>query len=36
MEQGVMLADPSRCDVRGRLACGADVAIDVNCVFEGK
>jgi len=36
MEQGVMLADPSRCDVRGRLSCGADVAIDVNCVFEGE
>jgi len=35
MEQGVMLADPSRCDVRGSLVCGADVAIDVNCVFEG-
>ena len=36
MEQGVTLADPSRCDVRGTLACGADVAIDVNCVFEGE
>src|SRR5258707_7789042 len=36
MEQGVALADPSRCDVRGTLACGRDVAIDVNCVFEGK
>jgi len=36
MEQGVALADPSRCDVRGNLACGRDVAIDVNCVFEGK
>jgi bifunctional UDP-N-acetylglucosamine pyrophosphorylase/glucosamine-1-phosphate N-acetyltransferase len=36
MEQGVALADPSRCDVRGRLACGRDVAIDVNCVFEGE
>jgi bifunctional UDP-N-acetylglucosamine pyrophosphorylase/glucosamine-1-phosphate N-acetyltransferase len=35
MEQGVALADPSRCDVRGNLACGRDVAIDVNCVFEG-
>jgi len=35
MEQGVTLADPSRCDVRGNLACGRDVAIDVNCVFEG-
>src|SRR6266852_4740381 len=36
MEQGVALADPSRCDVRGTLACGRDVAIDVNCVFEGE
>jgi bifunctional UDP-N-acetylglucosamine pyrophosphorylase/glucosamine-1-phosphate N-acetyltransferase len=36
MEQGTMLADPARCDVRGRLTCGRDVAIDVNCVFEGE
>jgi len=36
MEQGVALADPSRCDVRGTLACARDVAIDVNCVFEGE
>jgi bifunctional UDP-N-acetylglucosamine pyrophosphorylase/glucosamine-1-phosphate N-acetyltransferase len=35
MEQGVALADPGRCDVRGTLACGRDVAIDVNCLFEG-
>ena len=35
MEQGVRLADPARLDVRGTLACGADVEIDVNCVFEG-
>ena len=36
MEAGVMLADPARIDVRGQLICGADVAIDVNCVFEGQ
>ncbi|MBI3044136.1 MAG: bifunctional UDP-N-acetylglucosamine diphosphorylase/glucosamine-1-phosphate N-acetyltransferase GlmU [Betaproteobacteria bacterium] len=36
MEAGVTLADPMRLDVRGRLACGADVRIDVNCVFEGE
>jgi bifunctional UDP-N-acetylglucosamine pyrophosphorylase / glucosamine-1-phosphate N-acetyltransferase len=36
LEQGVALADPSRCDVRGSLSCGRDVAIDVNCVFEGE
>jgi len=35
MGRGVTLADPARIDVRGRLACGRDVAIDVNCVFEG-
>ncbi len=35
MEKGVALADPGRFDVRGNLACGRDVAIDVNCVFEG-
>jgi bifunctional UDP-N-acetylglucosamine pyrophosphorylase/glucosamine-1-phosphate N-acetyltransferase len=36
LESGVTLADPSRVDVRGELACGRDVAIDVNCVFEGR
>ena len=35
MEQGVRLADPARFDLRGTLACGQDVEIDVNCVFEG-
>ena len=35
MDAGVTLADPSRLDVRGSLACGSDVRIDVNCVFEG-
>lgn len=36
LESGVALADPARIDVRGELTCGRDVAIDVNCVFEGK
>ena len=36
LEQGVRLADPARLDVRGTLACGRDVFIDVNCVFEGR
>jgi bifunctional UDP-N-acetylglucosamine pyrophosphorylase / glucosamine-1-phosphate N-acetyltransferase len=36
LEGGVTLADPARIDVRGMLECGRDVAIDVNCVFEGK
>jgi bifunctional UDP-N-acetylglucosamine pyrophosphorylase/glucosamine-1-phosphate N-acetyltransferase len=35
MESGVRLADPARFDLRGELRCGADVEIDVNCVFEG-
>ena len=35
LEAGVALADPARLDVRGELACGRDVHIDVNCVFEG-
>ena len=35
MESGVRLADPARFDLRGALRCGADVEIDVNCVFEG-
>ena len=36
MNQGVRLADPARLDIRGTLACGQDVDIDVNCVFEGQ
>jgi bifunctional UDP-N-acetylglucosamine pyrophosphorylase/glucosamine-1-phosphate N-acetyltransferase len=35
MDAGVSLADPARIDVRGTLECGADVFIDVGCVFEG-
>ena len=36
LEQGVGLSDPARIDVRGKLVCGMDVSIDVNCVFEGQ
>jgi bifunctional UDP-N-acetylglucosamine pyrophosphorylase/glucosamine-1-phosphate N-acetyltransferase len=36
MDAGVTLADPARIDVRGELVAGADVAIDVGCVFEGR
>jgi bifunctional UDP-N-acetylglucosamine pyrophosphorylase/glucosamine-1-phosphate N-acetyltransferase len=36
LADGVTLADPARIDVRGELLCGRDVAIDVNCVFEGR
>ena len=35
MDAGVRLADPQRIDIRGELRAGADVSIDVNCVFEG-
>jgi bifunctional UDP-N-acetylglucosamine pyrophosphorylase/glucosamine-1-phosphate N-acetyltransferase len=35
LEAGATLADPARIDVRGELACGRDVFIDVGCVFEG-
>jgi len=36
LEAGVALADLWRVDVRGELACGSEVFIDVNCVFEGR
>jgi bifunctional UDP-N-acetylglucosamine pyrophosphorylase / glucosamine-1-phosphate N-acetyltransferase len=36
LEAGVTLADPARLDVRGRVRCGRDVAIDVNVVLEGE
>lgn len=35
MDAGVRLADPARFDLRGTLACGQDVEIDVGCIFEG-
>jgi bifunctional UDP-N-acetylglucosamine pyrophosphorylase/glucosamine-1-phosphate N-acetyltransferase len=35
MSAGTTLADPARIDIRGTLACGRDVRIDVGCVFEG-
>ena len=35
MTGGVLIADRSRLDVRGRLQCGRDVSIDVNVIFEG-
>jgi bifunctional UDP-N-acetylglucosamine pyrophosphorylase/glucosamine-1-phosphate N-acetyltransferase len=35
LQQGVTLAGPLSIDIRGGLTCGADVSIDVNCVFEG-
>jgi bifunctional UDP-N-acetylglucosamine pyrophosphorylase/glucosamine-1-phosphate N-acetyltransferase len=36
LDAGVRLADPARIDVRGALECGREVAIDVNCLFEGR
>jgi bifunctional UDP-N-acetylglucosamine pyrophosphorylase/glucosamine-1-phosphate N-acetyltransferase len=36
LEAGATLADPARIDVRGRVVCGRDVAIDVNVVLEGE
>jgi bifunctional UDP-N-acetylglucosamine pyrophosphorylase/glucosamine-1-phosphate N-acetyltransferase len=36
LAQGVTLRDPARVDVRGELACGKDVTIDVNAIFEGR
>ncbi len=35
LDQGVQLADPMRIDIRGRLDCGTDVEIDIDCIFEG-
>jgi bifunctional UDP-N-acetylglucosamine pyrophosphorylase/glucosamine-1-phosphate N-acetyltransferase len=35
LDAGVTLADPDRIDIRGALECGADVMIDVGCIFEG-
>ena len=35
LAHGVNLADPARIDVRGKLTCGRDVEIDVDCIFEG-
>ena len=36
LREGVSLIDPARLDVRGHLTVAEDVAIDVNCIFEGK
>lgn len=35
LDAGATLADPQRLDVRGSVRVGADVFIDVGCVFEG-
>jgi len=35
MDAGVKLYDPNRIDIRGSLQTGADVEIDINCIFIG-
>jgi bifunctional UDP-N-acetylglucosamine pyrophosphorylase/glucosamine-1-phosphate N-acetyltransferase len=35
MLAGVTVIDPARIDVRGSIACGRDVVLDVNVVLEG-
>ena len=35
MLAGTTIVDPLRIDIRGDLACGRDVTIDVGCIFEG-
>ncbi|WP_070970124.1 bifunctional UDP-N-acetylglucosamine diphosphorylase/glucosamine-1-phosphate N-acetyltransferase GlmU [Vibrio sonorensis] len=35
LQQGVMLRDPTRFDLRGSLQCGMDVEIDTNVIIEG-
>ena len=35
LEEGVILKDPSRTDIRGELSCGNGVEIDFNTLFEG-
>jgi bifunctional UDP-N-acetylglucosamine pyrophosphorylase/glucosamine-1-phosphate N-acetyltransferase len=36
MVAGTSIVDPDRFDLRGSLACGRDVTIDVGCVLEGE
>jgi len=36
LQQGVMILDPARIDIRGEIEVEKDVEIDVGCVFEGK
>ncbi|MCK5818333.1 MAG: bifunctional UDP-N-acetylglucosamine diphosphorylase/glucosamine-1-phosphate N-acetyltransferase GlmU [Psychromonas sp.] len=34
--QGTMVRDPTRFDLRGEVACGQDVDIDINVIIKGK
>lgn len=35
MQQGVLMCDPARFDLRGELTVGKDVVIDINVIIEG-
>lgn len=35
MDQGVHIIDPDRVDIRGKVATGKDVCLDINVVLEG-
>ncbi len=36
MRAGVTIVDPMRVDIRGEVACGRDVLLDVNVILEGR
>jgi len=36
MDAGVLVHDPQRLDIRGTLACGKNVEIDINVIIEGE
>ena len=36
LRAGVTIVDPARIDVRGEVACGRDVTLDVNVILEGR
>ena len=36
MQAGVTIADPARVDIRGEVACGRDVELDINVILAGK
>ena len=36
MQQGVLMLDPARFDLRGDLTVGKDVVIDINVIIEGR
>lgn len=36
MIAGASLRDPNRIDIRGKIAVGQEVQIDINCIFQGE